>query len=78
MLRRFENLALSVIPPIVGPAVLACLAMIFFVVPTDASLGISQRIFYFHVSAAVTSLLAFAGAGAVSYTHLTLPTKRIV
>ncbi len=70
MLRRFENLALSWMPPIVGPAILACLAMIFFVVPTDASLGISQRIFYFHVSAAVTSLLAFAGAGVASATFL--------
>ena len=39
------------------------LALVFFVAPTDADQGFSQRIFYFHVSIAFTAYLCF-GAGA--------------
>jgi heme exporter protein C len=39
------------------------LALVFFVAPTDADQGFSQRIFYFHVSIAFTSYLCF-GLGA--------------
>ncbi|MEE8310701.1 MAG: cytochrome c biogenesis protein CcsA, partial [Candidatus Binatia bacterium] len=70
MLRQVENLILTWIPLLVGPAAIASLIMIFFVVPTDAALGVSQRIFYYHVSAAITSLLAFAGAGVASAAFL--------
>jgi len=39
------------------------LALVFFVAPTDADQGFSQRIFYFHVSIAFTAYLCF-GLGA--------------
>jgi heme exporter protein C len=37
----------------------AAIALIFFYAPTDASQGLSQRIFYFHVPIAFTSYLGF-------------------
>jgi heme exporter protein C len=43
--------------------VTTALALVFFVAPTDADQGFSQRIFYFHVSIAFTSYLCF-GLGA--------------
>ncbi len=45
-------------------AVLTTLAVIgvFFVAPEDADQGIIQKIFYFHVAIAITSLIAFAVA----------------
>src|SRR5256885_5971632 len=39
------------------------LGLVFFVVPNDADQGFSQRIFYFHVSIALTAYLCF-GLGA--------------
>jgi heme exporter protein C len=39
------------------------LALVFFVAPNDADQGFSQRIFYFHVSIALTAYLCF-GLGA--------------
>jgi heme exporter protein C len=39
------------------------LVLVFFVVPNDADQGFSQRIFYFHVSIALTAYLCF-GLGA--------------
>jgi heme exporter protein C len=38
----------------------AAISLIFFYAPTDASQGLSQRIFYFHVPIAFTSYIAFA------------------
>ena len=45
---------------IVAGAILmaATLYLVFFYVPTDANLGVSQRIFYFHVPIAILSLLS--------------------
>jgi heme exporter protein C len=43
--------------------VTTALALVFFVAPTDADQGFSQRIFYFHVSIAFTAYLCF-GLGA--------------
>ena len=63
MVRRLENLVLLLAPPIAGVAVLTTLWAIFFWVPTDAGLGLSQRIFYYHVPSASVSFLAFAVAG---------------
>jgi heme exporter protein C len=40
----------------------AAVALIFFYVPTDATLGWSQRIFYFHVPIALTSYACFGWA----------------
>ncbi len=39
---------------------------VFFWVPTDAFLGLSQRIFYYHVPAAITCFLAFVSGGVAS------------
>jgi len=70
MINKVENLILALVPPIVGPAILVSLWAIFFWVPTDVSLGLSQRIFYYHVPSAITSLLAFAIAGGTSALYL--------
>ena len=43
--------------------VTTAVALVFFVAPTDADQGFSQRIFYFHVSIAFTAYLCF-GLGA--------------
>ena len=45
-------------------AALTALAVfgVFFVAPEDADQGIIQKIFYFHVAIAITSLLAFGVA----------------
>ena len=40
----------------------AAVALIFFYAPTDANLGYSQRIFYFHVPIALTSYVCFGWA----------------
>ena len=63
---KVENLILRVAPFIIGPAVFASLIGVFFWVPTDAGLGISQRIFYYHVPCASSSFLAFGLAGVSS------------
>ncbi len=39
--------------------IIASLAMVFLFVPTEATMGIVQRIFYFHVPVAWTAFLAF-------------------
>jgi len=57
-----------ILPAATGIAVLAALALVFLVVPTEADMGIVQRIFYFHVSSAWVAFLGFftvAGASAV-------------
>ena len=64
---------------VMGVATLAGLAATvvlgLFVVPPDATQGNVQRLMYLHVPAAWVMFLAF---GAVSYTHLTLPTILLV
>src|SRR5438067_13279446 len=57
-----------VLPPLTGLAMLAALVLVFLVVPTEADMGIVQRIFYFHVSSAWVAFLGLflvAGASAV-------------
>ena len=61
MIPKIERFFLTVSPPVVGVMVLVTLWAIFFWVPTDAGLGISQRIFYYHVPAATTSFAGFIG-----------------
>ncbi|MSQ41205.1 MAG: cytochrome C assembly protein [Dehalococcoidia bacterium] len=51
------QLAKQVLLPITGVMMLLTLSMVFLWVPTDANLGVSQRIFYFHVPLAIMSLL---------------------
>src|SRR2546426_12302090 len=58
----------AVLGPLTGAAMLVALYLIFIVVPTEAEMGIVQRIFYFHVASAWVAFLCFftvAGAGAV-------------
>jgi heme exporter protein C len=50
--------------------VTAALALVFFVAPNDANQGFSQRIFYFHVSIALTAYACFAGAAWQAFRHL--------
>ncbi|MBV8256892.1 MAG: cytochrome c biogenesis protein CcsA [Actinobacteria bacterium] len=47
------------------------IAMVFFVAPNDADQGFSQRIFYFHVSIAITAYACFAGGAWKAFRHLT-------
>jgi heme exporter protein C len=56
------------LPAVTCVAVLAALFLVFVVVPTEREMGIVQRIFYFHVSAAWVAYMGFglvAGASAV-------------
>ena len=52
-----------------GVLMMLLLALIFLWVPTDIVLGISQRIFYFHVPIALVAFLAFAvvAFGSIGY-----------
>lgn len=57
-------------PYLVGPLMLASITAIFFVVPNDKGLGVSQRIFYYHVPCATTCFACFAFAGFASAVFL--------
>jgi heme exporter protein C len=46
------------------------LALVFFVAPTDADQGFSQRIFYFHVSIAFTAYACFIAGAWKALVHL--------
>ncbi len=48
----------------------ATLYLTFLYVPTDANLGVSQRIFYFHVPIAILALLSVVVVAAASAIHL--------
>jgi heme exporter protein C len=50
--------------------VTTALALVFFVAPDDATLGFSQRIFYFHVSIAFAAYACFAGGAWKALRHL--------
>jgi len=62
--------------PLPGLAALAlglvtlALVLVFFVVPNDANQGFSQRIFYFHVSIALTAYACFVGGAWKALVHL--------
>jgi heme exporter protein C len=47
------------------------LVLVFFVAPNDADQGFSQRIFYFHVSIAITAYACFFGGAWKAFRHLT-------
>ncbi len=70
MIRKVENVVLTVAPPLAGLVVLISLWAIFAWVPTDKGLGLSQRIFYYHVPSATSCFLAFIGAGVASIAFL--------
>jgi heme exporter protein C len=61
-----ERYILRLVPGPTGLAVLLSVWAIFWWVPTDAGLGLSQRIFYYHVPSATMTFLAFAVAGVSS------------
>jgi heme exporter protein C len=50
--------------------VTTALVLVFFVAPNDANQGFSQRIFYFHVSIAITAYACFAGGAWKALRHL--------
>ena len=56
---------------------LAALAMIFFYAPTDAVLGVSQRIFYVHVPLALVGFLAFGVVAVCSIGYLWKGSERM-
>ena len=50
--------------------VTTALILVFYVAPTDANQGFSQRIFYFHVSIALAAYACFAGGAWHALRHL--------
>ncbi len=51
-------------------AVVAALVAVFFVAPREATLGISQKIFYFHVASAIHMMVLFALCGLCGLAYL--------
>ena len=70
MVEKLERLILLVAPVGAGLAFPVTLWAVFFWVPTDVGLGLSQRIFYYHVPSATMSFVAFASAGIASAVFL--------
>jgi heme exporter protein C len=60
-----------------GAALLAALWMVFFYVPTEAEMGVVQRIFYLHVPAAWTAFMAFGLVALCSAGYLWLRDPRL-
>lgn len=70
MIDALQRWILRLAPPLALPLLLVSLWAIFFWVPTEQTLGLSQRIFYWHVPAATGCYLAFGIAGAASIAYL--------
>jgi heme exporter protein C len=70
MIEGLQRWILRLAPVAALPLALASLFGTFFWVPTEKSLGLSQRIFYWHVPAATACYLAFAIGGAASIAYL--------
>jgi heme exporter protein C len=70
ILETIETWTLRSAAPLATLLVPLAIFAIFFWVPTDAGLGISQRIFYFHVPCATSAFLCFALAGATGLGYL--------
>ena len=60
-----------------GVLMLLSLGLVFFYVPTDTVLGVSQRIFYIHVPLALVGFLAFAVVAACSIGYLWKGSERM-
>jgi heme exporter protein C len=54
-----ERLSSGLFSALVIASMVLALYMVFIYVPTEAQMGVVQRIFYFHVPSAITSFLAF-------------------
>ncbi len=48
-----------ILPPLTGLGMLAAIYMVFIYAPVEKTMGVVQKIFYFHVSSAWVSFLAF-------------------
>lgn len=70
MIDSLQRWILRIAPLVALPTTLASLLAIFFWVPSDQSLGLSQRIFYWHVPSATGCFVAFGIAGLSSVAHL--------
>jgi heme exporter protein C len=68
--RRLPRISLPALAASSLALVTLALALIFFVVPNDANQGFSQRIFYFHVSIAITAYACFAWGAWKALRHL--------
>jgi heme exporter protein C len=68
--RSFSRISLPALAAASLLLVTTSLALIFFVAPTDADQGFSQRIFYFHVSIAFTAYACFALGAWKALLHL--------
>jgi heme exporter protein C len=67
---KLERLFLRISPVLAGVLFPVTLWAVFYWVPTDAGLGLSQRIFYYHVPSALTSFVGFAAGGIASAVFL--------
>lgn len=70
MIPKIANLIFKISPPVVCFLFPITLWAVFFWVPTDAFLGLSQRIFYYHVPSAITCFVGFASGGLCSAVFL--------
>jgi heme exporter protein C len=61
-----ERYVAAIAPWLALPLLVASMGAVFFWVPTDIGLGVSQRIFYWHVPCASTCFGAFGFAGLCS------------
>ncbi|HXH96751.1 MAG TPA: cytochrome c biogenesis protein [Gaiellaceae bacterium] len=68
---RTYRIPLPVLAALSLGLVTTALALVFFVAPNDADQGFSQRIFYFHVSIAITAYACFFVAAWKAFRHLT-------
>ena len=68
---RLNRISLPALAAAALVLVTTALALVFFVAPNDADQGFSQRIFYFHVSIAITAYACFVGAAWKAFRHLT-------
>lgn len=64
------------LPGLTGLAMLAAIAMVFVVVPSEREQGVVQRIFYFHVAAAWMAFAAFVGVAIASAVFLARASDR--
>ncbi len=67
---RLSRIPLSALASVSLVLVTTALIFVFYVAPTDASEGFSQRIFYFHVSIAFTAYACFIGGAWKAFRHL--------
>ena len=67
----------SVMAVLAAASVLTSLWMVFFYVPTEASMGVVQRIFYVHVPSAWVAFMAFGIVALCSLGYLWLRDERL-